>query len=110
MNIKLLKPKNKFLEKTANDFMKDSRNSEMAEYIFRDRVEEAKARAYKQNKQISQESVIDYARRHGFLKTETDRKIVEGIIIKEKIKKNLDKYKENIRKKIEYQKKVNQFL
>ena len=101
--IKLKRPKNDnpFLQKKDKKFMKDSYNQDSAEYVLRKRVEWMKDKGIS----LSKESFIKYAARHGFLKTEKDKQIVDSVIKKEKLKTNIY-HKKGVDKDLEEKKRI----
>ena len=78
--IKLTNPVNKHVEKKDRDFMKDSFAQDKAQDDLRFKCQTLKGKG-----SLSREKFIDFAGKRGYLKTAMDKKIVEDIIIKEKL-------------------------
>jgi KaiC/GvpD/RAD55 family RecA-like ATPase len=99
-----IRQKNKFVQDAADKFMKGS-NSDHAQHIVKERIEEFK------DKGMTRQETINWLAKRGYLKTETDRKIVEGELNKAKVfSSNRDdwEYKQRLSERVRRQSLVNQ--
>jgi len=102
MKIEPIKQKTAKVQKNANDFMKDSGHQDHAQLLVKRDVGELKEMGF------TKEEVVEKMAKKGFLKTETDRKILEGEI--RKVKENPERYRENKQKEIKHQRLVEGFI
>lgn len=70
--LKTTKPINLYTQNTNEKFMKNSSNSDHAQMLVKERIGELRSKG------LTRQETLDWLSRRGYLKTETDRKIVEG--------------------------------
>uniref|UniRef100_A0A6H1ZKM5 Uncharacterized protein n=1 Tax=viral metagenome TaxID=1070528 RepID=A0A6H1ZKM5_9ZZZZ len=102
--MKIQRPKTKANQKAADDFMEDSGHQDHAEWWVKNDVGELK------NMGKTKEEIIETLARKGHLKTETDRKILEGELQKQKVKEDPDRYRENKEKEMKHKQLTEGFI
>lgn len=93
MRLEIQRQKTPAVQNNADKFMKDSSHQDHAQILVERDVEELQAMG------LTKEEIVERMAKKGHLKTETDRKILEGTFQKNRVKENLELYKQRTQKK-----------